>query len=43
MREINNEPQRLELSGKMLCFILLLALSGEACLIYAVRMVLFEL
>jgi hypothetical protein len=43
MWEIKNQPQRLELRGKMLWLIVLLALSGEACLIYAVRMVLSEL
>jgi hypothetical protein len=43
MGEIKNEAQRLELRGKTLCFIVLLALSGEACLIYAVRLVLSEL
>lgn len=43
MWEIEKEPRRLELRGKMLCLIVLLALSGEACLIYAVRLVLSEL
>jgi hypothetical protein len=43
MWQIKNEPRRLELRGKMLCFIVLLALSGEACLIYAVTLVLSEL
>jgi hypothetical protein len=43
MWEIKNEPHRIELRGKMLCLIVLLALSGEACLIYAVRMILSEL
>jgi hypothetical protein len=43
MWKIENEPRRFELRGKMLCFIVFLALSGEACLIYAVRLVLSEL
>jgi hypothetical protein len=43
MWKIKDEPRRLELRGKMLCLIVLLALTGEACLIYAARMVLSEL
>ncbi len=43
MWKIESAPRRLELRGKMLCLIVFLALSGEACLIYAVRLVLSEL
>jgi hypothetical protein len=43
MSEIKKEPDRLEIRGKMLCLIVFLALGGEACLIYALRMVLSEL
>jgi hypothetical protein len=43
MWRLRNTVRDLELGGKTLCFILFLILSGEACLYYAVRMLLSEL
>jgi uncharacterized membrane protein YecN with MAPEG domain len=43
MLQVKNRVNELELRGKTLCFIVLLALSGEACLYYAVRLLLSEL
>jgi hypothetical protein len=43
MWPINSAAGGLELRGKTLCFIVFLVLSGQACLYYAVRMLLSEL
>lgn len=43
MWRLRNTVRDLELGGKTLCFILFLILGGEACLYYAVRMLLSEL
>jgi hypothetical protein len=42
MRQIRSAARVLELRGKTLFFIVFLALSGEACLYYAVRQLLSE-
>jgi hypothetical protein len=43
MWRLRNTVRDIELGGKTLCFIVFLILSGEACLYYAVRMLLSEL
>jgi hypothetical protein len=42
MSRVGSVAPRLELRGKTLCFIVLLVLSGQACLYYVVRMLLSE-
>jgi hypothetical protein len=43
MWRLRNTVRDLELGGKTLCFIVFIILSGEACLYYAVRMLLSDL
>jgi len=43
MWKLRNTVRDLELGGKTLCFIVFLILSGEACLYYAVRLLLSDL